>query len=74
MAAEVQQLLCKRDQHHRTVSRTNYSNELPPVNEPQAKGAREEKPTVLLPSFKHPSKLTGAARTLQGHLCLPTCV
>lgn len=35
-ALEVQQLLWERDQNHRTVARTNYSNELPPVNEPRA--------------------------------------
>lgn len=74
-AEEVQQLLCERDQRHRTMSRTNYSNELPPINKPRAKRCTgRKKTTLLLLYFKHPSNLTGAARTLQGHLYLPTHV
>lgn len=52
----VQQLLWQKDQRHRSVARTNYSNEFPPVNEPRAaKGAqgKEKKPNKT-PRGKNP--------------------
>lgn len=51
----MQQLLWERDQSHRTVARTNYSNELPPANKPRAeKGAQGKNPRGKNPQGKKP--------------------